>query len=163
MMKKILALVLALVLMLGCVPAMAQNIEDLYDGVWVQFDGGFEVYMPSDWQEIEMDDSDREQGFFYGACSADQSVLMMMAWSPLEAEMKLEELHEIIAASQPAEMLTVNGIGLICAADAANNTVYFMGLDGVDLGYYTFLFAPITDEATKGYAALIASSLRNLQ
>ena len=162
-MKRIMALVLALMLMLGCVPAMAQSFEDLYDGAWVQFDGGFEVYMPSDWMEIEMDASDLEQGFFYGACSADQSVLMMMAWSPLEQQVTLEELHAIIAANQPAEILSVNGIGLICAADAANNTVYFMGLDAVDLGYYTFLFAPVSDDATKAYASLIAASLRNLQ
>jgi len=162
-MKKILALALAMLMVLGCVPAMAQDIEALYDGVWVQFDGGFEVYMPSDWLEVELTEADRAEGFFYGACSADQSVLMMMAWAPLEAAMTLEELNEALAAGYPTEMLNVNGIGLICMGDAANNTVSFIGLDGVDLGYYTFLFAPVSDDETKAYAALIASSLRNLQ
>lgn len=162
-MKKILALVLALVMMLGCVPAMAQSIEDLYDGVWVQFDGGFEVYMPSDWLQMELTEEDIAEGYFYGACSADQSVLMMMAWAPLEAQLTLEQLHEILSANYPAKMLTVNGIGLICMADHENGTVTFVGLDGVDLGYYSFLFAPVADEDTKTFAALIASSLRNLQ
>lgn len=162
-MKKILALVLALAMVLACVPAMAQSIEDLYDGVWVQFDGGFEVYMPSDWLEVELTEEDAAEGFFYSACSADQSVLMMMAWAPLETQVTLEELYEIVAANQPAELLSVNGIGLICAGDFENGTLYFMGLDGVDLGYYTFLFAPVANEETKAYAAAIAASLRNIE
>jgi len=162
-MKKLLALALAMLMVLGCVRAMAQSIEDLYDGVWVQFDGGFEVYMPSDWLEVELTEEDAANGYFYSACSADQSILMMMAWAPLESAVTLNELYEILSANYPAEMLTVNGIGLICMGDAENNTVSFIGLDGVDLGYYSFLFAPVSDDETKAYAAAIAASLRNLQ
>lgn len=162
-MKKMLALALTLMLMLGCVPVLAQSFEDLYDGAWVQFDGGFEVYLPSDWMEVEITEEEREMGFFYGACSPDASLLMEMAWAPLETEVTLEQLCEIISANSPAQMLEVNGIGLICTADTSTNTVYFIGLDGVDLGYYTFLFSPVTDEETKLYTAMIAASLRNLQ
>lgn len=162
-MKKILALALVMLMVLGCVPAMAESFESLYDGVWVQFDGGFEVYMPSDWLEVPLTEEDLADGYFYSACSADQSVLMMMAWAPLEQALTLEELHAAVAASNPAQIMTVNGIGLVCAADAENNTLYFMGLDAVDLGYYTFLFAPVSDDETKAYASLIAASLRNLQ
>ena len=43
-MKKILTLVLALMLTFTC--AMAQDTEALFEGKWVQFEGGFELYMP---------------------------------------------------------------------------------------------------------------------
>ena len=48
-MKKFLALILCL--MMACMSiAVAEEtaIEDQYDGSWVQFEDGFEIYLPND-------------------------------------------------------------------------------------------------------------------
>ena len=56
-MKKILALVLCLMMALSLTSALAEApltlAEQSYEGVWVQFEDGFEIYLPAEWVEYE--------------------------------------------------------------------------------------------------------------
>jgi len=157
-MKKILALVLALMMALSLVPAMAESVESYFDGTWVKFEDGFEVYLPSDWLQLEVTEEDLASGIFFGACSPDQTKLMQIAWSALEAEVTLAELQP---AFEGSKMVEVNGIQLLCIGDAANDTIAFVGLDAAEPGYYMFLFAPMSDAELLAYASVIAASIRN--
>ena len=48
-MKKLLAVTLCLLLaVLVTAVAAAEAVEGLFDGTWVQFEDGFEIYLPSD-------------------------------------------------------------------------------------------------------------------
>lgn len=39
---------------------------DLYEGTWVSFAGGFDLYIPSDWDVLETSDEDKESGVSSG-------------------------------------------------------------------------------------------------
>jgi len=162
-MKKMLALVLSLMMILACVPAMAQGIEALFDGNWIRFEDGFEFYLPADWMQMEVTQDDLASGFFYAACNADQTNQMWVAWSALEAEVTIEEMLEIMRANYPAaEILeAIEGIQLVATVDPANDTLALIGMDAAEPGYYTFIFGPASDETLQAYATVIASSLRN--
>ena len=164
-MKKILALVMDLMMFL-CSAAVAEEIayEEFFDGTWVQFEEGFELYLPSDWLVLESTEEDLEAGIAFSVCSPDEAYYMALAWSGLEAELTLEELQAALAeAGYPVEPVEVNGIGLLVMADAENDTLSFIGMDGAEPGYYNFIFTPMSDENLQALASVIASSLRNIE
>ena len=168
-MKKMFALVLAL-MMLFSVTAFAEEAtvlpaEELFEGVWVQFpDGGFELYMPADWYSFDVTEDMMAKGIFFLAGTEDLSYSCTLAWTPFEAECTIEELYAEIVANEPeATLNVVNGVGLIVYADDANNLLNFVALDGIDTGAYLFAFNPPTDENFVVLAALIASTIRNIQ
>ena len=73
-MKKVLALILCLLMALSLGCASAENVttaaEVLYEGVWVQFEDGFEIYLPAEWYEFECTEEMNAQGIFYMAGTA---------------------------------------------------------------------------------------------
>ena len=163
-MKKFLALILCL--MMACVSiAVAEEtaIEDLYDGSWVQFEDGFEIYLPNDWYSFECTEEMNAQGIFYVAGTEDMSYSCTLAWQPLEAECTLEELQPTMAAKYPdAEVVEVNGVGLIAYTDAENNLLNCVAMDAAEPGFYLFAFSPADDEEFQNLAGLIAASIRNM-
>ena len=164
-MKKLLALVMALMMLL-CSAAVAEEVayEDLFDGTWVQFEEGFELYLPSDWLVLESTEEELAAGIAFTVCSPDEAYYMALAWSGLEAELTIEELQAaLVEAGYPVEPVEVNGIALLVMADADNNTLSFIGMDAAEPGYYTFIFTPMNDENLQVLASVIASSLRNIQ
>ena len=164
-MKKLLALVMALMMLL-CSAAVAEEVayEELFDGTWVQFEEGFELYLPSDWLVLESTEEELAAGIAFTVCSPDEAYYMALAWSGLEAELTIEELQAaLVEAGYPVEPVEVNGIGLLVIADADNNTLSFIGMDAAEPGYYTFIFTPMNDENLQVLASVIASSLRNIQ
>ena len=44
---------------------------NLYEGVWLSFEPGFDLYLPSDWYELPVSAGDEAQGAFY-QCGPDQ-------------------------------------------------------------------------------------------
>ena len=44
---------------------------NLYEGVWLSFDPGFDLYLPSDWYELPVSAEDEAQGAIY-QCGPDQ-------------------------------------------------------------------------------------------
>ena len=56
-MKKVLAILLCLLMALSMSCAFAETAttaaEMLYEGVWVQFEDGFEFYIPANWVQFE--------------------------------------------------------------------------------------------------------------
>ena len=164
-MKKLLALVMALIMLLSSA-AVAEEIvyEQFFDGTWVQFEDGFEIYLPSEWLELEVTDEMLEGGIFYAVMSPDGAYTCQMIWSALDAEYTYEEaLAEVDAIYPGAELLEVNGIGLICFADAENDILGFAALDGAEPGLYMFFFTPMADENLQLLASVIASSLRLIE
>ena len=158
-MKKILALVLSLMMMFSLVSASAEGFEEYFPGTWVKFEDGFEVYLPSDWLQLEVTEDDLASGIFYSFCSPDATKLGQIAWAGLEAEVTLEELQSAFPGSEMTE--AIEGVRLLVAADKANDTLTFIGLDAAEPGYYAFLFAPASDPELLAYASVIASSIRN--
>lgn len=164
-MKKLLALVLCLLMSLSLCAASAETIGDavevLYEGAWIQFEDGFEVYLPAEWYEFECTEEMNAQGIFYMAGTEDLSYSCTMAWSPLEVDCTIEELHAEIVKEQPeAQVMDVSGVGLVFYLDDANGLLNYIALDATEPGFYLFAFSPADDEVFAVQSALIAASLR---
>ena len=161
MMKKMLALALAL-LLLGCASAMAQNA--LFEGKWVQFEGGFELYIPSDWMAFEVTEAEQAQGIIYTAGSEDETRLMQLGWFALPNAVTIDQMQTALMQSFViVEKVNVNGIDLLCAGDADFDSLMFVALSEGEPGYYMFVFTPMSDTVLQGYAAVIAGSLRTIE
>ena len=162
-MKKFLALILCL--MMACVSiAVAEEvaIEDLYDGSWVQFEDGFEIYLPNDWYSFECTEEMNAQGIFYVAGTEDMSYSCTLAWKALDAELSIEDLQAQMVQTYPdAEVVEVNGVGLITYVDSANNLLNCVAMDAAEPGFYLFAFSPADDADFQMVASAIASSIRN--
>ena len=162
-MKKFLALILCL--MMACVSiAVAEEvaIEDLYDGSWVQFEDGFEIYLPNDWYSFECTEEMNAQGIFYVAGTEDMSYSCTLAWKALDAEISIEDLQAQMVQTYPdAEVVEVNGVGLITYVDSANNLLNCVAMDAAEPGFYLFAFSPADDADFQMVAGAIASSIRN--
>lgn len=168
-MKKVLALVLTLMMVLSLASAFAEtaeitSYEDLFDGVWVQFEDGFELYLPAEWVEFETTAEMNAEGIFFMCGSEDAAYTCTLAWTPLEAETSVEEAHEALAETYPgAKVVEVNGIALIVFADLENSLLNFVALDATEPGLYMFAFSPVEDEDFRVLASVIASSIRHIE
>ena len=163
-MKKFLALILCL--MMACVSiAVAEEvaIEDLYDGSWVQFEDGFEIYLPNDGYSVECTEEMTAPGRFYVAGTEDMSYSCTLAWKALDAEISIEDLQAQMVQTYPdAEVVEVNGVGLITYVDSANNLLNCVAMDAAEPGFYLFCFSPADDADFQMLATAIASSIRNI-
>lgn len=160
-MKKFLSLMLVLLTLMTAGAAVA---EAPFEGVWVQFEDGFEVLLPADWLEIEVTEDMIASGIFYVACSPDGANTVQMSWSALEAAMTIEEVQAALALQYPdAQVIEFNGIGFVSFSDVENDIFGMAALDGVDLGMYVFWFTPNSDEAFVDTAVAIATSIRNIE
>lgn len=162
-MKKVLALILCLLMVCTMSAALAEpSVEGLYDGSWVQFEDGFEIYLPNDWCSFECTEEMNAQGIFYVAGTEDMSYSCTLAWKALDAELSIEELQAQMVQTYPdAEVVEVNGVGLITYVDSANNLLNCIALDAAEPGFYLFAFSPADDADFQMVAAAIASSIRN--
>ena len=52
--------------------------EQAYEGSWLSFEAGFDLYVPSDWDVVELKDEDKEQGIVFSAKAADDSGVNMV-------------------------------------------------------------------------------------
>lgn len=163
-MKKLTSVILCLLLVVTMTAiASAEGVESLFEGTWVQFEDGFELYLPSDWYEYECTEEMNAQGIFYMAGTQDMAYSCTLAWQALEKDCTVEEFHaEMVTAYPDAEIVTVNGVALIVYADLENNLLNCIALDANEPGFYMFAFSPADDEDFKNLAAAIAASIRNL-
>ena len=86
-MKKIFALLLMMALLL----TGAAMAEAGY--TWYQYDAGFEIMIPSDWDQYEVPEEFAAEGIFDIYASADGSVVVQCAWVALEAEATMQEVQ----------------------------------------------------------------------
>ena len=141
-MKKFLGLVAAMMMMTFAFGAMA---EAPFEGAWVQFDAGFEIYLPNDWLELEIAEEDMEAGIYYAVCSPDGAHVVQLTWNALDAEYTLEALQAELATAYP---------------DAENDMNVLVALDGEEPGLYGFWFYPASDETFAETGIAIMQSIR---
>ena len=164
-MKKVLDLILCLLMALSLGCASAENVttaaEVLYEGVWVQFEDGFEIYLPAEWYEFECTEEMNAQGIFYMAGTEDMSYTCALAWNPLEEDCTIEELHaEMVKVYPDAQIMDVSGVGLVFYEDTENGLLNYVALDATEPGFYLFAFSPADDAVFKVESAIIASTIR---
>lgn len=162
-MKKLLSLILTLMLVLSAGFACAEevNFEDFYPGEWVEFEGGFQLYLPTDWPELEITDEMAEAGVGYGRSDGEWAFLL--GYSPLDADLSVEELQVILQEAYGyAETIELTDSAVVCYLDEANDSLCFAALDGTEPGMYIFSFTPAGDENMQALATVIMASLTQI-
>ena len=86
-----------------------------YDGVWVPFEDGFQLYLPADWSVYELSQEEREAGALYVAFDGSvegQNPYIEVDWAYSEGLSTLEDLEDIIreASFQVDDRVLLNGI-----------------------------------------------------
>ena len=156
-MKKLLALALSLMLVLGCAAAMAEEVPELTQ---LSFDGtGFTIGVPTDWNMMEINETLQSAGVFFYAANADQTRSFLIS-----AVAQTYEDTDALAADLVAQGATEVGI-----AEINGFTVVTWTLESVDQtgfailaesGLYNFTFSPASDES---YAPIAVAMLQSLQ
>ena len=163
-MKKLLTLVLIAMLALTSSAALAESdapANAAFEGTWVQFEDGFEVYLPSDWLVLDVTDEMIQSGVFYAVASPDGARNMQVGWTE---EAGAEDANAVKAELETTytdvEILNINGIDFVTYFDAQNDSTGIVAL-GVNGDMFVFNFYPASDEEFAPIAVTIATSIRN--
>mgnify|MGYP000847473576 CR=1 FL=1 len=163
-MKKLMSLLLVLALSFGCVAAMAETeapANAAFEGTWVQFEDGFEVYLPSDWLVLEVTQDMIDSGIFYAVSSPDGARSMQVAWAESVDAATAEDVKVQLEGSyEGVEILNFNGVDFVSYSDSVNDCTGIAALDP-NGGMFMFNFFPASDEAFGPVAVTIATSIRN--
>ena len=170
-MKKMLAMLLAVLTLCFGAAAMAESvevtdIEGSFDGVWVQFeDAGFQIYVPSEWIDVDVPDDAAESGFFFIAQSEDGTKQMSIMYSDLDgAAYTHEDMKAELEASYPgATDVTINDIQAVACYDSENDIYALAALDSEGTGMFVFYFQPASDDEMTQIADVIVASLSTIE
>ena len=76
-------------------------------GSWVQIMDEFEICLLPDWEEVELDEEDKEEGAYYAARSADKEAVLLVLSMNLTDGYTQEEIEEELAEGDFGSMLEV--------------------------------------------------------
>ena len=159
-MKKIFAMILALI-SLFTFTAFAEEAIEL---VPITFEDGFQIALPGDWVELELEDEQYEAGIFFAAASPDGANTVQISWNALEAEMAIEDVQaDLVTTYADAAVVELNGIPFVGFTDTENDICGFTVLDAMEPGLYTFWFTPASDEAFYETAGAILGTICNVE
>lgn len=171
-MKKMLAMLLAVLTLCFGAAAMAESVEvtdveGAFDGVWVQFENaGFQIYVPSEWIDQDVPDDAAESGFFFIATSEDGAKQMSIMYSDLDgATYTHEDMKAELEASYPGatDDVTINDIQAVACYDSENDIYALAALDSEGTGMFVFYFQPASDDTMTQIADVIVASLSPIE
>ena len=148
-MKKLLSLILCLMMLVsGCALAEDTSVVEVFEGNWINFDDGLNVYLPADWLIAEeMPEEYVAAGIYFAAASPDETNLCTIAWKELPAETTIEAAQaELATVYTDAVIMETQFTQMVFYTDAERNMMNFVMLDPTQPGMYMFCFRPVTEE-----------------
>lgn len=175
-MKKMLAMLLAVLTLCFGAAAMAESVPEVdeaaeqaaladltADGQLIEGDG-FQFYIPADWEIGELTDEEIAEGYAFAASSADESQVLVLTYTALDAAITAEELQPGLVEVYPtATVMDLNGTSVVAFHDADEDVLGIVVMDTVDAGYYIFMFTPASDADFLPVADAIAASYTAVQ
>lgn len=135
--------------------------EPAYEGTWVSFEAGFDLYIPSDWNVLETSEEDQENGVVFQAMSPDDSGVNMVVTAN-EVENDDYDVDSIVAELTDAGYTDVEPgkvNDLVVVSYETDATYGIMFLD--DQGYvYNVQIGPKGEEIQPIAATLFVSLCR---
>lgn len=170
-MKKMLAMLLAVLTLCFGAAAMAESVPEVDDaaeqaaltdltanGQLIEGDG-FQFYIPADWEAAELTDEETEAGYVFAAASADEANQLIITYQALDAAKTAEEVQPGLVEVYPtATVMDLNGTSVVAFHDADEDVLGIVVMDTVDPGYYIFMFTPASDADFLPVADAIAAS-----
>lgn len=157
MMKKSLSILLLLTLCLSASFALAQTAETqipelvfdettaAYQGAWIPFKNGFQLYLPTDWNVLEVSEEDANQGVMAVFASPDSTAKLAVTYGDItEADNAAMVASLQAAGMKEVSEVIINGITVVCytAADDSSTGVAMPTGQG---GAFVFTFAPASE------------------
>lgn len=108
--------------------------EAAYAGIWVSFEGGFDLYLPGDWDVLEIAEEDAESGVVFRAIAPDEtgSNIEILA-NEVGSEYTLEDVlaeYEAAGFTETGNMI-INGIPAVHFQTESTLGVAFLDNAGI--------------------------------
>lgn len=87
--------------------------EAAYEGTWLSFEPGFDLYVPSEWNVLEVTDEDAEDGLLFQAQDPDSEdgLNMIVTATEIGTEYDLDSMADELATEYTdVEKVSINGI-----------------------------------------------------
>lgn len=167
MMKKVIAGLVVLMLVLS-VAAFAEETQQAYtveitfDGSYIPFEeDGFQIYLPNEWNILEITPEWEEQGIYFSAGAEDGSQVVMLSAMSAEGYEIADLAQELEGSYTGVSIITINDIDFVTYDIDASNASGMIALN--ENGYaYNFVFAPADNEEFMNLALQIMASIQNL-
>ena len=146
-----------------------EDIDDsVYDGTWVSFIDGFDMYLPSDWDVVDPTtvDGAEDAGIYFMAQSPEENA-DGAKWSVIVAAVpdvnveSVEQIYDELSADDTTSgeaYADLNGIGAV-GFDIVDNDVTGVAFADDEGTLYTVQFAPSSDEDYLPYVANMLMSI----
>ena len=175
-MKKLIALLVALMMTLCCFSALAEDaaedtapeaitVELVENGAWVPFaDYNFQICLPSDWNVLQLTDEQTQSGVIAGYASADGARSCWISYTEMAEATDIETVAEQLSASyEGVQLITINDVPFVTYTIAEQDLVGLCTLGGSGVGFYQFLFTPASDAEYLPMAESIAASISAIE
>lgn len=161
-MKKILAILMTVLTLLGAACAVAEEDATSFEGVVTSFeDYGFQMTVPAEWEVLELAEEDMEEGIFFMAQRADEQSGVFMQFADLGVAMTLDQLETIwLEIGTAASQTEFNGVPMIFVEAAEDDFIGVVFLDASGSGMITIFFSPANDEE---FSVLVEEILNTIQ
>ena len=123
---------------------------NLYEGTWVPFEAGFDLYLPTDWNILEVSEENAENGIIFMVSPQETAEEAEAMLSVQTNDAAGAELTDVAAGYKEygftdVGFANVNGISCVLYDDEADGLqgVSFLGESGT---LYTILMAPAENE-----------------
>ncbi|MDD2958003.1 MAG: hypothetical protein PHE06_14045 [Lachnospiraceae bacterium] len=116
-----------------------------FEGTWVPFEAGFQLYIPSDWSMLEISEENAAQGLMFQAGNEDGQNIAVTATEVTDAE-TLEEIQAQLATVYTSvEIADFNDIGVVTYVSEEDGVIgiAFMDTDGI---MYTANAGPVSED-----------------
>ena len=170
-MRKSLALVMAVILLLLVNGAIAQTATDAIEvatvenGTVVPFtDYNFQITLPSDWISLEVSEEQAATGIIFSCANPDNTRSFTVAYSELEQATDIDSVAAELTATYPnVKELTINDVPYVSYEIAENDVIGLVTLGASGVGMYQFVFYPASDADYGSLALQIAASITSIE
>lgn len=134
---------------------------DAYEGTWVNFEAGFSLYLPSDWDVLEVSDEDAENDIIYEVKApegSDQNIALVVSATDVGKDCDLQQVFDEVTDSgcEDVQKGIINGISVVAFETDSSYGEAFLDDNGI---MYSVQVGP-RDEEIVTLAANILSTLR---
>ena len=110
--------------------------KEAYEGTWISFEPGFDLYVPSDWEVLEISEEDQtENGLMFQAKAPDDSGdNMVVTATDVGKEYDVDKLAEEFATEETytdIEKVTINGIEAVVFNTDVTYSLAFLDDNGI--------------------------------
>ncbi len=172
-MKKLFALLLALVLVFPVFSAVAETatgsdvieVPAVENGTVVPFaDHNFQITLPSDWNVLEVTDDQAATGIFFNCANPESTRSFTIAYSEFEAATDIQSVAEALATTyENVQLVTINDIPFVSYVVSESDVMGIAPLNASGIGMYQFVFYPASDTDYSTLAEQIAASINTIE